>query len=138
MSWIFHFACGLLMAFGLGVSGMTDPANVKGFLDVAGAWNPALAFVMAGALAVNVLMHVVASRRKRPLLDQDFFKPSRVSIDWRLIAGSAVFGLGWGLGGYCPGPGLVSLASVMDGQFGPLVFVGGMVAGMWVFKVTKI
>ncbi|MEY4629910.1 MAG: hypothetical protein RIQ81_30 [Pseudomonadota bacterium] len=138
MSWIFHFACGLLMAFGLGVSGMTDPSKVKGFLDVTGAWNPALAFVMAGALAVNILMHQIAARRKKPLLDQDFFKPSRVSIDWRLIAGSAAFGVGWGLGGYCPGPGLVSLAALTGGQFGPLVFVAGMIAGMWAFKVKKI
>jgi len=136
--WIFHFACGLLMAFGLGVSGMTDPAKVKGFLDVTGAWNPDLMFVMAGALVVNIAMHFIAKKQRKPFLEADFFKPSRVSIDWRLIAGSAVFGIGWGIGGYCPGPGLSSVAAVLSGQYGPLVFVTGMCAGMLAFKFKKI
>jgi uncharacterized membrane protein YedE/YeeE len=126
------------MAFGLGVSGMTDPAKVKGFLDVTGAWNPSLIFVMGGALVVNILMHVIAKKRRRPLLEHDFFKPSRVSIDWRLLAGSAIFGIGWGIGGYCPGPGLATLAAIFNGQYGPLVFVSGMCAGMVAFKLKKI
>jgi uncharacterized protein len=117
---------GLLFGVGLFVSGMTQPSKVIGFLDPL-AWDPSLMFVMAGAIGVHLVAYRLVRRRSSPLLAGAFSVPSRRDIDVKLLAGAAIFGLGWGLGGYCPGPSIVSLAS---GATGVLVFVGAMLAGM--------
>jgi len=101
--------CGLLFSLGLVVSGMIDPAKVLSFLDIAGAWDPSLAFVMGGAIAVAFPGFRLAHRRAQPLLDDSFHLPSSRFVDARLIGGSALFGLGWGLAGYCPGPAVAAL-----------------------------
>ncbi len=121
------FGAGALFAVGLAVSGMTRPAKVAGFLDLAGDWDASLAFVMMGAIAVHFVAHRVILRRPAPLFEGSFHLPTRRDIDLRLVLGAALFGVGWGLGGYCPGPGLVSAAS---GSLGAVVFVAGMTAGM--------
>ncbi|HWV38584.1 MAG TPA: DUF6691 family protein [Vulgatibacter sp.] len=105
------FVSGLLFAIGLAVGGMTEPANVIGFLDFAGEWRPALAFVMAGAVGVTAITWRIVRRRSAPICAQAFQVPRRRDLDARLLAGAAIFGVGWGLGGYCPGPGVVALAS---------------------------
>ncbi|HTQ43054.1 MAG TPA: DUF6691 family protein [Polyangiaceae bacterium] len=121
------FACGALFALGLTISGMTHPSKVLAFLDFAGAWDPSLALVMASGVLVNVLFFRVALRRGAPLLGGTFALPSRQSIDARLVGGAAVFGVGWGLGGFCPGPAVVSVAG---GAAPVIVFVVAMVVGM--------
>ena len=127
-------AAGLLFGAGLLLSGMTQPARVIGFLDVAGAWDPSLAFVMAGAVLVNALAFwAVARRRAAPWLAPAFRLPNRRDIDLPLLAGTAVFGVGWGLGGFCPGPGLVSAAA---GNTAGAAFVISMLAGMLVQHLT--
>lgn len=119
-------ASGALFAVGLGISGMTKPSKVVGFLDVAGAWDLSLAFVMAGAIAVHLVAHRLITRRPSPLFDVRFHLPTRKDIDARLVAGAVIFGIGWGLGGFCPGPALVSAAA---GGLAAIVFVLGMTAG---------
>jgi uncharacterized protein len=121
------FGSGALFAVGLAVSGMTKPSKVVGFLDVAGAWDPSLAFVMIGAISVHLVAHRLVKRRTTPLFDAKFHLPTRKDIDPRLVLGSLVFGAGWGLGGFCPGPGLVTAGG---GSLGALVFVAGMTIGM--------
>ena len=106
------FVSGLLFAVGLAVSGMTQPAKVIGFLDIAGAWDASLAFVMIGALAVHLIAYRIAARAKAPLFAKAFELPTATALDRRLILGSAIFGVGWGLAGYCPGPVLASIGSV--------------------------
>lgn len=123
------FGTGALLAVGLAISGMTKPAKVAGFLDVAGHWDPSLAFVMIGAIAVHFIAFRLVMRRPSPLFDARFHVPTRKDIDVRLIVGAAVFGVGWGLGGFCPGPGLVTAGS---GSLGALVFVAGMTIGILV------
>ncbi len=117
---------GLVFAIGLGLSGMTQPSKVLDFLDVTGSWDPSLAFVMMGAIGVNVVLFRLVLRRSGPILGGVFQIPKRTDVDRRLLVGAAVFGIGWGLAGYCPGPGLVSLAS---GGAGAIVFVAAMIAG---------
>ncbi|WP_408889395.1 DUF6691 family protein [Myxococcus faecalis] len=124
-------AAGLLFALGLGVGGMTDPAKVVGFLDVAGAWDPSLAFVMAGALGAYALARGLILRRAAPVLADTFLEATSASVDGRLVAGAVLFGVGWGLSGYCPGPALVVLPV---GGLTVALFVVGMVAGMGVFR----
>ncbi|MBZ4409983.1 YeeE/YedE family protein [Myxococcus sp. XM-1-1-1] len=124
-------AAGLLFALGLGVGGMTDPAKVVGFLDVAGAWDPSLAFVMAGALGSYALARGLILRRAAPVLADTFPETTSASVDGRLVAGAVLFGVGWGLSGYCPGPVLVVLPV---GGLTVALFVVGMVAGMGVFR----
>lgn len=124
---------GVLFGVGLALSGMSQPAKVLGFLDVAGAWDPSLMFVMGGALAVHALLTRIVLRRERPLFDDEFHLPATKAIDGRLVAGAALFGLGWGLGGFCPGPALTSAAS---GALPAIVFVGAMTAGMLLESVT--
>lgn len=121
---------GLLFALGLGLGGMMDPARVQGFLDFAGHWDPTLAFVMGGALAVHAPLTWLIRRRKAPVLAPAFPDVSNHPLDWRLLGGSALFGVGWGLSGYCPGPALASLAS---GTGTVLLFVASLFAGMWLF-----
>jgi uncharacterized membrane protein YedE/YeeE len=121
------FAAGLLFAVGLGVSGMTKPSKVIGFLDLLGAWDASLAFVMGSAVAVHFVAQRMIARRSAPLFDTRFHLPTRKDIDGRLVLGAALFGVGWALAGFCPGPGLVTAAS---GAMPALVFVVGMTAGM--------
>ncbi len=125
---------GVIFAIGLGVSGMTQPQKVMDFLDFTGAWDPSLMLVMVGAIGVNTLVyHLVVKKRQKPLFQPRFLIPTRTDLDWKLIVGAAVFGVGWGLGGYCPGPGLVSLAG---GGTGAIVFVVTMLLGMMAFAVV--
>ncbi len=123
---------GLLFGIGLIVSGMTDPAKVLGFLDLAGNWDPSLAFVMGGAILVGVFAFGVARKRERSLLGAPMRLPTATRIDRRLVLGSLAFGAGWGLAGYCPGPVLASLAT---GGVKPLIFTLAMLAGMALFEV---
>jgi hypothetical protein len=121
-------ASGALFGVGLLISGMTQPAKVIGFLDVTRAWDPSLAFVMGGAVMVYALLfRLTRSRRSGPWFDVKFHLPTRSDIDISLVAGAAIFGIGWGLGGLCPGPGLVAAAG---GSTAALAFVGAMLAGM--------
>jgi uncharacterized protein len=120
----------MLFWVGLVVGGMTDPAKVIGFLDLAGSWDPSLAFVMGAALCVTLpVFQLVVRRRSRPLLDVRFHLPTRTDLDRRLIAGAAVFGVGWGIAGLCPGP---AIANLVSGSPEVLAFVASMVAGMWI------
>jgi uncharacterized protein len=122
----FAFLSGLIFAIGLGVSGMTQPAKVLAFLDVTGAWDASLAFVMIGAIGINLVACRLILRRAGPVLGGVFQLPRRHDIDRRLLLGAGIFGVGWGLAGYCPGPGLVSLAG---GHAGAIAFVAAMIAG---------
>jgi len=121
---------GLLFGLGLMVSGMANPAKVLGFLDLFGAWDPSLIFVMAGAILLGAPAFFLARRRRRSMLGLPVQIPAAASITVRLIAGSAVFGIGWGLAGFCPGPALVSAAAGYPKAIG---FVAAMIAGMLVF-----
>ncbi len=125
---------GLLFGIGLIVSGMSNPANVLGFLDLAGQWNPSLALVMGGALLVGMAAFPLARKRHASLLGAPMRLPTASEIDRRLVLGSLAFGAGWGLAGYCPGPALVSLAS---GGAKPWLFFLAMLAGMALFEVLE-
>jgi len=125
---------GVVFSLGLGLAGMTDPANVQGFLDFTGDWRPALAFVMGGAIGVHGLSRLLVLRRRAPVLEPAFSLPTAAAVDARLLAGSALFGMGWGLSGYCPGPAFTSLAT---GTVDALTFVAAMVAGMWLFAQVE-
>ncbi|MBN3751591.1 YeeE/YedE family protein [Paraburkholderia sp. Tr-20389] len=125
---------GLLFGVGLMVSGMANPAKVLGFLDLAGRWDPSLAFVMAGAIAVGSLAFFAARRRDRSYLDLPMQLPVSTAITPRLVLGSAMFGIGWGMAGFCPGPALVALGAGYPKAFG---FVAAMVAGMAVFELIE-
>lgn len=128
------FVVGLVFGIGLIVSGMTDPSKVLGFLDLAGQWDPSLAFVMGGAILVGLVAFRVAGGRERSLLGEPMRLPSATTINRRLVLGSLAFGAGWGLAGYCPGPALASLAS---GSGKALLFTLAMVAGMSLFEVFE-
>lgn len=130
---VFSAASGALFALGLVVSGMTSPSKVLGFLDVFGTWDPSLAFVMLGAIAVHAALYRVIATRG-PLGGVKLQLPTRKDIDARLVVGSALFGVGWGLAGVCPGPGLVG---AMSGALPFLVFVGAMLAGMALVRVWE-
>lgn len=119
--------CGLIFGAGLLMSGMVQPTKVLGFLDVFGAWDPSLAVVMAAALAVSVPGFMLAKQRPRPWLAKQYFWPSKSEIDLPLVTGAALFGVGWGLVGLCPGPALESLATLSPGV---IVFTVAMAAGM--------
>lgn len=125
------FFAGLVFGLGLIISGMANPAKVLGFLDLSGAWDPSLAFVMAGAIAVGMVAFMLARRRTVSILGAEMRLPSARHIDRRLIAGSLLFGIGWGIAGFCPGPGLVALGM---GEVKALVFVAAMLAGMGIFE----
>lgn len=125
---------GLVFGIGLIVSGMTDPAKVIGFLDLAGNWDPSLAFVMGGAILVGLPAFRVAGKRERSLLGEPMRLPTATRIDRRLVLGSLAFGAGWGLAGYCPGPALASLAT---GDTAPWIFALAMVAGMGLFELLE-
>ena len=134
MNAAFAFFSGLIFGIGLIVAGMANPAKVLGFLDLAGMWDPSLALVMAGAIAVGSLAFQLAKRRTLSLLGLSLRLPDARQIDRRLIVGSVVFGIGWGLAGICPGPGLVLLGS---GELLGLVFVIAMLLGMGAFELLE-
>lgn len=125
---------GLVFGLGLIVSGMANPAKVLGFLDLAGPWDPSLAFVMGGAVGVSAVAFMLARRRKLSLLGAPVALPTARRLDRRLIGGSLLFGIGWGIAGFCPGPGLVSLGT---GEFKAVVFVGAMLLGMGLFELLE-
>jgi uncharacterized membrane protein YedE/YeeE len=122
---------GTLFGLGLAISGMVDPAKVIGFLDIAGDWDPTLAFVMGGALLVTIPAFRLILNRLRPVLTDDFELPTKKDVDTRLLGGAALFGVGWGLSGFCPGPAVTALASGLAPVF---AFVAAMVAGMALYK----
>jgi len=128
------FITGLVFGFGLLLSGMANPAKVLGFLDVAGAWDPSLALVMAAAVGVGLVAFSVAGRRTQSLLGEEMRLSPTGRIDRRLLAGSAVFGVGWGLAGFCPGPAVVALGMGLQPA---AVFVAAMLAGMAVFEILE-
>lgn len=125
---------GLVFGLGLIVSGMANPEKVLGFLDIAGLWDPSLAFVMGGAIMVGVVAFAVARKRTLSFLGYHMKMPSSTHIDKRLILGGLMFGIGWGIAGFCPGPGLVALGA---GEIKAAVFVAAMVAGMGIFEVIE-
>ena len=127
----FEFLAGLLFGLGLMLAGITDPSKVLAFLDLAGAWDPSLALVMGGGIAVGLGAFTLAKGRSKTLLGSAIFLPQATVIDRRLLGGSALFGIGWGLAGFCPGPALVSLGL---GDAKVWIFVAAMVAGMLVFE----
>lgn len=127
-------AAGLLFGLGLAVSGMMDPDRVLGFLDVAGHWNPSLAFVLGGAVAVSAIGYVAVRRLSHPLFASKFEIPNRIDIDARLVGGAALFGVGWGLSGFCPGPALASLTLGLPGS---VIFILTMLAGMFLARLTS-
>jgi uncharacterized membrane protein YedE/YeeE len=126
---------GLLFGLGLILSGMTDPGKVIGFLDLAGAWDPSLAFVMGGAILVGVVAFRFARVRRTSLLNAPMRLPTATAIDRRLVLGGLTFGIGWGIAGFCPGP---ALASLLSGGIKPLVFVVAMLAGMAIFEILEM
>jgi uncharacterized membrane protein YedE/YeeE len=125
--------CGALFGLGLAVSGMMNPAKVIGFLDFAGDWDPTLALVMGGALLVSGPAFYLILRRPRPVLARNFDLPTKTSVDGRLLSGAAVFGVGWGLSGFCPGPAIAALST---GLLSVFVFAAAMAAGMFLFANT--
>jgi hypothetical protein len=131
MNIFISFVVGFIFALALGFSGMTQVHNVRGFLDVFGQWSPNLIGVMAGAIMVHAFAYYFIRRRKTPLLDVKFHVPTRKDIDKRLLIGAALFGIGWGWAGICPGPGIVAATS---GDSNILIFVGSMFLGMLIFK----
>lgn len=134
MSILYALLAGLVFGIGLLLSGLADPSKVLAFLDLAGNWDPSLLFVMGGALLVAAPAFAWLARRGRTLDGAPLHLPAKGRIDRRLLLGSLVFGAGWGLAGYCPGPALVSLAW---GGLEPLLFVGAMVAGMALFELLE-
>lgn len=134
MQLLMSLFAGLVFGLGLIVSGMTDPSKIIGFLDLAGSWNPSLAFVMGGAIAVGVPAFYFARPRSRAILGEPMRLPTAEHIDRRLLLGGLVFGVGWGLAGYCPGPALASLAT---GGSKPLIFTAAMLAGMAIFEIQN-
>ena len=127
------FAVGFIFAIGLGISGMTQPAKVVGFLDFFGSWDPSLIFVMGGSVIVHFITYRLIRKRNSPLFSPHWHVPTKKEITPALVGGSILFGVGWGLAGYCPGPAMTSLASFDSRVF---VFVGTMLLGMYLFKIT--
>jgi uncharacterized membrane protein YedE/YeeE len=134
MNTLFSFLAGLVFGIGLIVSGMSNPAKVLGFLDLAGKWDPSLALVMGGAIAVGLGAFALAKRRQTTWLGLPILLPVAQHIDGRLVAGSVLFGVGWGVAGICPGPALVLVgAGVAKG----LIFTAAMLAGMTLFELLE-
>lgn len=127
------FGAGVLFALGLTFSGMTQPARIVRFLDFAGAWDPSLLLVMGAAIAVYLPLSRLITRRSAPLWEKEFSLPLSKAIDARLVIGAAIFGAGWGLGGFCPGPAITSLGA---GSGTALVFFLAMIAGMKLFSLA--
>lgn len=134
MAAIYAFAAGLVFGFGLLVSGLADPARVLGFLDLAGLWNPTLAFVMGGAVVVASIGFALLRRRRASLSGEPLRWPQATQLDWRLAGGSLAFGVGWGVAGFCPGPAVVATAAGV-GEAG--IFVVAMLAGMGIHAIIE-
>ena len=134
MKFFFALLAGMIFGLGLILSGMSDPSKVIGFLDITGNWDPSLAFVLGGAVAVGLLVFPFATKRHQSLLGEVMHLPTATQIDRRLVIGSITFGIGWGLAGYCPGPALASLAY---GGLKPLLFVIAMLGGMGLFEMLE-
>lgn len=130
MIYFVSYVSALLFGVGLGLSGMTNPENVVGFLDFFGDWRPALMFVMVGAIAVHGASFFLIKKRRSPLLTAEFMLPTKKEIDIRLVLGSALFGMGWGIAGFCPGPAVVSIVTYSEDV---LLFIGAMIAGIAVY-----
>jgi uncharacterized protein len=128
---LFAFVAGLVFGIGLLVSGMVNPAKVLGFLDLAGRWDPSLALVMVGAIAIGAIGFAIAGGRTTTLLGTPMLLPTARAIDRRLVLGGLLFGVGWGLAGFCPGPALVALGT---GHMKAIVFIAAMMAGMLAFE----
>ena len=128
------FLAGVIFALGLGISGMTDTTKVIGFWALNENWNPVLMLVMGGAIVVHAVLYRFITKRSQPLFDTSFHIPSVTGIDKRLIIGSVLFGIGWGLGGICPGPGLVSIVS---GSLDIAIFVSTMLLGMFFWQLVQ-
>ena len=128
------FVSGLIFSFGLLLSGMANPEKVLGFLDLFGAWDPSLALVMGGAIAVGLPAFTLAKKRAHAVLGGPIQLPGKRELDKRLLLGSLVFGIGWGLAGFCPGPGIVATGAL---EVGGLVFVLAMVSGMFIFRLFE-
>lgn len=126
---------GIIFALGLGISGMTRPEKVIGFLNIFGTWDGSLAFVMMGAIGVHFVAYRLIRRRKSPLFSEQFFVPTANELTPSLFIGAFIFGVGWALAGYCPGPAIVSLSSF---QLRPAVFVVSMILGMIIFRIYQI
>lgn len=124
-------AAGMLFGLGLAISQMVNPEKVLDFLDVTGNWDPSLALVMAGAVGVAMLAFRLVLRRKQPIFESEFHLPRMTKVDHRVLIGSGIFGLGWGIGGYCPGPGIAALSG---GSLEALVFVAGMALGSVLYQ----
>lgn len=131
MKTLMGYIAGLIFGLGLAVSGMTDPARVLGFLDLAGAWDPTLMFVLGGAVVTNFIGYRLVFKRTAPIYAEAFQLPTRQDLDARLIGGSALFGIGWGLSGYCPGPAIASIAGLTLPLVAMLV---AMVAGWFLAR----
>ncbi len=129
------FLVGLLFGFGLVVSQMINPAKIIGFLDVAGNWDPTLLVVMASALVTTLIGYRIVAIRSRPIFDTEFHLPTNTVIDRPLIIGAAIFGVGWGFAGLCPGPGITAAAI---GGVAPWAFVAAMLAGIWARRFVKV
>ena len=134
MKFFFALLAGILFGVGLILSGMSEPSKVIGFLDITGNWDPSLAFVLGGAVAVGLLVFPFATKRQQSLLGEVMHLPTATQIDRRLVIGSITFGIGWGLAGYCPGPALASLAY---GGLKPLLFVIAMLGVMGLFEMLE-
>ena len=132
MGGVLNFLLGLLFGIGLIVSGMSNPAKVLNFLDLVGTWDPSLAFVMGGAVLVAFFGYRIVLKREMPIIGAKFDVPTRTDIDMRLIVGPALFGVGWGLGGFCPGPALTAIGLAATGT---LIFVPAMLLGMWIARL---
>jgi uncharacterized membrane protein YedE/YeeE len=124
---------GIIFALGLVISGMTNPTKVIGFLDIFGNWDYSLAFVMVGAIGVTFVSFKILSQRK-PFCAPDHFLPTKTEVDKKVLIGSALFGIGWGISGICPGPGIVNLVTNESAAF---LFVGSLIMGMFIFKMTE-
>ncbi len=133
MALFISFISGLIFGIGLIVSGMTNPAKVIGFLDIAGKWDPSLGMVMVGAILVGFFAFRHVKKTHKTLLGETAHLPTGQQLDRPLLLGAAIFGIGWGLAGYCPGP---ALASILTGGIKPLIFCASMVAGMLIFNRT--
>lgn len=133
MRLIFGYLIGLIFGTGILISGMANPAKVLNFFDLFGAWDPSLAFVMGGALVVTFIGYRLVLKQPSPLADSIFHLPTKSDIDARLIAGSATFGVGWGIAGFCPGGALPALGT---GNGSVMIFVAALVVGIWVATWT--
>ena len=130
-AYLVSFGVGLIFSIGLGISGMTQPQKVIGFLDLFGKWDPSLMFVMVGAIAVHFILYKIIRKRPSPIFTSTWNVPSKKEITPALVIGSVIFGFGWGLAGFCPGPAITSVATL---EKTPLVFVISMLIGMVLFN----